>query len=166
MGGEEPMAHDQWVWFLASVFGRVVLLPSELVYYRQHDSNTCGVDSKSIQDVVTGLIVAKDYEASAKRELLASRRLLSIAQVCSPGWRSAAESGARFFTRCAEINQRRSVLHNPQSRLVRRAQVFMSLLVRGGYSLGQFAARLGLRASVKDAFWGVFRIQRLTTWGR
>src|SRR5262249_16193926 len=34
-----PMAHDQWVFFIASVFGSIVYLDTALASYRQHDSN-------------------------------------------------------------------------------------------------------------------------------
>jgi glycosyltransferase involved in cell wall biosynthesis len=38
----EPMAHDQWVPFLASIFGRTVCLSRCLVDYRQHSNNVFG----------------------------------------------------------------------------------------------------------------------------
>ena len=35
----EKLAHDQWFFFLATVFGRVAFLDDDLVAYRQHESN-------------------------------------------------------------------------------------------------------------------------------
>jgi hypothetical protein len=37
-----PMAHDQWVFFIASVFGRIVYIDKALASYRQHGSNLFG----------------------------------------------------------------------------------------------------------------------------
>jgi hypothetical protein len=37
-----PMAHDQWVFFIASVFGRKVYIDKALASYRQHGSNLFG----------------------------------------------------------------------------------------------------------------------------
>jgi glycosyltransferase involved in cell wall biosynthesis len=38
----EPMAHDQWMYFLAHAFGAATHLPRDLIGYRQHDQNVCG----------------------------------------------------------------------------------------------------------------------------
>ena len=38
----EPLAHDQWVFFLASVFGTIVYIDDPLVSYVQHGANTYG----------------------------------------------------------------------------------------------------------------------------
>jgi glycosyltransferase involved in cell wall biosynthesis len=37
-----PMAHDQWVFFIASVFGNIVYIDEDLASYRQHGSNLFG----------------------------------------------------------------------------------------------------------------------------
>jgi len=37
-----PMAHDQWVFFLASIFGNIVYIDKKLASYLQHDSNIFG----------------------------------------------------------------------------------------------------------------------------
>lgn len=37
-----PMAHDQWVFFIASVFGHIVYIGNALASYRQHGSNRFG----------------------------------------------------------------------------------------------------------------------------
>lgn len=38
----QPMAHDQWLFFLASAFGTVAYLAEPLAGYRQHGANTYG----------------------------------------------------------------------------------------------------------------------------
>jgi glycosyltransferase involved in cell wall biosynthesis len=37
-----PLSHDSWVYFLASCFGKVVILNEPLALYRQHGENTIG----------------------------------------------------------------------------------------------------------------------------
>lgn len=39
---DEPLAHDQWFFFLAQVLGRVTFVDQALVRYRQHQSNAVG----------------------------------------------------------------------------------------------------------------------------
>jgi glycosyltransferase involved in cell wall biosynthesis len=39
---EELLAHDQWYYFLAQIFGRVVYIDEPLVHYRQHGGNAVG----------------------------------------------------------------------------------------------------------------------------
>src|SRR5262249_24012969 len=43
----EKMAHDQWFFFLAAVFGSIVRVDRSLVRYRQHDSNSYGWQAPS-----------------------------------------------------------------------------------------------------------------------
>jgi hypothetical protein len=40
----ERLAHDQWVFFLSCVLGKIVYIDQELVDYRQHDNNLYGVE--------------------------------------------------------------------------------------------------------------------------
>src|SRR6266849_2501374 len=37
-----PMAHDQWVFSIASVFGKIVYIDKALASYRQHGANLFG----------------------------------------------------------------------------------------------------------------------------
>lgn len=41
-GENEPLAHDQWYYLLAQIFGRVAYVDEPLVRYRQHGSNAVG----------------------------------------------------------------------------------------------------------------------------
>ena len=42
-----PLAHDQWISFLAHSLGRCRVIRKPLVLYRQHDANTCGFGSNT-----------------------------------------------------------------------------------------------------------------------
>ena len=44
----EPMAHDQWYFFIASVFGSIGYYHEPLVAYVQHGSNTYGLERKHV----------------------------------------------------------------------------------------------------------------------
>jgi glycosyltransferase involved in cell wall biosynthesis len=52
----QPMAHDQWIYFLAHAFGAATYLPMPLVSYRQHDENLCGAKTiKTGHMLINGL---------------------------------------------------------------------------------------------------------------
>jgi glycosyltransferase involved in cell wall biosynthesis len=38
----QKMGHEQWIHFLAQLFGTIISIDDVLVYYRQHDTNTVG----------------------------------------------------------------------------------------------------------------------------
>ena len=42
--GTEKLAHDQWIFLLGVVFGRVVRIPETLARYRQHEANAFGLE--------------------------------------------------------------------------------------------------------------------------
>ena len=43
----KSMAHDQWIFFVASVFGRIAYIDEVLANYRQHNGNRSGWDGRS-----------------------------------------------------------------------------------------------------------------------
>ena len=76
----EPLAHDQWYFFLASVIGTIVYVPDVLADYRQHRANTYGW-----QDLVSTLFsrVAEetgDASRAIRRRLTAAEARTTILQ--------------------------------------------------------------------------------------
>lgn len=78
----ERLAHDQWFFFLAACFGRVVFVDEDLVAYRQHENNVFGsVDRgrarrleviKATLDHSGGQVAARGASLSAKAAILAA----------------------------------------------------------------------------------------------
>lgn len=154
---EVQLSHDQWLWFLGTIFGSSVTLPDSLADYRQHDSNTTGPRVKAASQVVKDNLSVRDYSVRAVQELRAAEFL---AKVAAKGgrWEPYARSGAEFLRRCSDINFDRADLYRSESSFLQRFALFSKLLTRGTYSIGQKAAWLGWRALVKDLLIGVLRV--------
>jgi len=76
----QPMAHDQWIYFLAHAFGAAEYFPAPLVSYRQHDENLCGAQTiKTGHMLINGLKnlgvlgarIGRGRDYARKREVLA-----------------------------------------------------------------------------------------------
>lgn len=86
----QPLAHDQWYFFLASVFGTTLYIPDILTSYRQHGSNTFGWRR-----------VALPFMARVRREVKGARNSMRRRT-------SAAEQRARLLQSIADLNDERS----------------------------------------------------------
>jgi len=115
-----PMAHDQWFFFLASTLGTIEYIPEPLAGYRQHGSNTYGIERPPVN--LRGRIVRwlnvrsneyKSFAVAAKvrasnledglscmdadwqiRALQAITRYHNLSRHC--GWRAEVYSGGLF----------------------------------------------------------------------
>ena len=161
---DDPMAHDQWMWFLSSIFGKIVLMPNVLVLYRQHDVNLFGGVAPAPGTALRNVIAVRDHLTPARRERRAALLLETISSRTSELWRLRAKVGADFMYRCATMNRSRSKLYRHRASFSYRAREFSVVLLNGGYSLGQRAARLGMRAALKDAFLGVLGFAKVITY--
>jgi glycosyltransferase involved in cell wall biosynthesis len=150
-----PMAHDQWIWLLASVFGKIVTLPDVLVRYRQHEAQFVGGEEAGLSNSLVGAVSTHDYGVPAIMEMRAANLMTKISRACADQWRSKAEAGARFLARCSETNAVRLKIHGETTRFSERLSLFLSILSKKGYSFDSFAARLGYRAALKDFVLGV-----------
>lgn len=157
---DDPMAHDQWIWFLSSIFGKIVLMPDVLVLYRQHDVNLFGGVAVAPGNALVNIVAVRDHRIPARRERRAALLLKTISSLTSELWRPRAAAGAVFMFRCAKMNLWRSQLYSEKMPLWKRITTFRSILLRGGYGLGQRAARLGVRAALKDAVLGVLGVRK------
>ena len=122
----ERLAHDQWVFFLSSVFGKIAYVDQELVDYRQHDHNLYGAEC-----------------------LLDGRKTKGT---CSTSWLESLphmlkEDGTQFFMLANAAENRVSILDN-----VVKEKVCLSIIrERAGVALSQYSAlaeRFYLRARI------------------
>jgi glycosyltransferase involved in cell wall biosynthesis len=147
----EPMPHDLWYPFWASVLGKIAYIPDVLVEYRQHGENTSGWPHASwIAYLHENIVNAEQYTAAnvvntANRlELLeAARALVESSEL------ARIEAAVRFYKDLHVVNERRLEIYR-RAGIGRRARVLAALLREGAY-----ADPLGYDALVLDALIGL-----------
>jgi glycosyltransferase involved in cell wall biosynthesis len=136
----QPVAHDRWFMFLASVFGRTVYIGQPLVRYRQHDANVYGFypDERAHFDrLARGVrfIRAAATAANNRRELL--RRM---EDKLTPQRRQLSERGIAYYDAMHKDLLGRKAVYT--SRTYReRAKALIALLRRGSYGKSSGRAR-------------------------
>ena len=147
---EAPLAHDEWVPFLASCLGRCINLHSPLILYRQHGNNVCGFgpkekacsESVSNQHALRFQLRAlrADEHASTLRTLIAEGNL-------PQNRRAQALSSLARWERYSRLLHYRSELYERNSVLLSRLKRLLNILFLRGYTKIQ----LGRKALIKDA---------------
>lgn len=147
----EPMSHDLWYPFWASVLGKIAYIPDTLVEYRQHSENTSGWPHASWMAYLRENIEnAEEYTAANvvntgnRLELLEAARAL-----VEPSELPRIEAAIRFYTELHAVNERRLEIYRPGG-FRRRARALTALLREGAYG-----GPLGYDALVLDAFIGL-----------
>jgi hypothetical protein len=147
----EPMSHDLWYPFWASVLGTMAYIPDTLAQYRQHSANTSGWPHRTLYAYLHENIVnAEQYTAANvlntgnRLELLEAARPLVDRQELP-----RIEDAIRFYESLHVLNERRLQIYR-KTGISRRASVLRALLREGAY-----ARSLGYDALMLDAFIGV-----------
>ncbi len=155
------MAHDQWIFFLASVFGVIAYSDARLVRYRQHGGNAYGWKPW------TGLrqrLIAKlndnggdhlQFAAAAASRARILRAILQTAPAgsLSPAERERAEACATFYEGLSPRLALRGEIY-VAPRLHRRILACLRLLRMGGYGRGTMW-NIGPKAMLKDVALGL-----------
>jgi hypothetical protein len=137
----EPMPHDQWFLFVASLLGSIVYVPDRLAQYRQHGLNCSGwLPSRPLAYALHSVTHARYYAQSA---LIAVENRLSLLTQLQrerhePEKIQAAVDHYLAIKRYAEL---RMQLYTSKS-LRRRARSIVSLLKDRAYT--ESRAKLGL----------------------
>ena len=160
-------SHDQWAWMVASVLGRVSLLPDLLALYRQHGGNVYGAGSAKTGDVLAGGLKTRDYVDRANVEDRAAEYLHLVAEKTTPKWSGLAEQGAELMARCARVNRLRQQVYS--SSFAERLRAFGRMIAIGGYAdpalrnngVGKPPSAPWWRPFLKDLVIGVFGFARL-----
>lgn len=152
----EPLAHDQWYFFLASVIGRIVYLPEVLADYRQHEANTYGW-----RGVLSTLLsrVAEETEDARRaitRRLAAAESRVTILQeaaeeVAEP-LRSRLRQGSDMYSEFAQRYRLRAALYEGRG-YRKRGRAFRQLVAAHGY--GRDAWRIGPLGLAMDCLVGL-----------
>jgi hypothetical protein len=149
-----PMAHDQWMFFIASVFGNIAYLDEALVCYRQHASNAFGWTPPL--SVFTELMQlsrnpANDYQGVHQ----ASKRCAEILEKASANlngvWQKRATMGATRFRLLSDLYDARKRLYTSAT-LEERVKAFRRMVSIGGY---HSSWGLGRKALARDFCFGL-----------
>lgn len=146
------MSHDEWIYLLGAVFGRVAFRPDVLALYRQHDANLFGFH--------TGAASTSRPEKAASRirklrapsgdqsrfALLGSLYEEFLRTACREGLeehRALLATGADFYRNAGRDAALRAQLHALGTKPRNRIALLTRLIVRGAYrkrSTGGFGA--------------------------
>jgi hypothetical protein len=151
-----PMAHDQWVFFIASVFGCIVYIDKDLATYRQHGSNLFGwqrpLDFVSILPYLLG-----NPSSSLDGLQQAARRCAEILQKTrwnlTDVWHQRATMGAARYRFLADLYTARKRLYTSAT-LAERVKTFYWIASTSGYRPKRRWG-LGRKALVRDLCLGL-----------
>ena len=161
---ENRMAHDQWIFFLASVFGIIIYSDARLVRYRQHSSNAYGwktwngpwerLSAKLHNNGGDHLQFAS--AAATRGRILRGILKTAPAGFLLPAERERAETCAKFYEDLSPRLALRSDIYMA-ARVHRRVLACFRLMKMGGYDRDTLW-NIGPKALLKDIILGlVFR---------
>lgn len=151
----EPLAHDQWYFFLASVLGTIVYLPEVLADYRQHAANTYGW--RSFASVLLSRVAEETSDASRAiaRRLAAAEARCAILQQASQRAEAPLgtqlQQGSEIYGEFARRYRLRSALYEGRSYRA-RGSAFRRLLAAHAY--GRDPWRIGPLGLAMDCLVG------------
>jgi glycosyltransferase involved in cell wall biosynthesis len=129
---DEPLAHDRWFFFLASVFGRIVYVPQPLARYRQHDDSVYGYypDERAHFDRVARgeEFLASAARAAGNRSVLLGR----IQDELPPGWQERRLQGIAYYDALRLLLEQRMAIYGSPSYGARVTAMY-ALYQKSGY---------------------------------
>ena len=152
------LAHDRWVYFLASSFGKTVALAEPLASYRQHGNNLFGRRRPHpLLSIKSKLSLSRsdllDHRAMASHR---ARILLSVyekSRGSDTRLARQAQLSSRRWQAIANIYDLRAALHESRS-LPTRVSAFIELLRANAYNSFERGG-LGFKVLLKDLALGV-----------
>jgi glycosyltransferase involved in cell wall biosynthesis len=152
----EPLAHDQWYFFLASVLGTIVHVEAPLVRYRQHDANVFGW-AKAKRTLSVRLLERFGSAAWSldRRSHAATQRAIILdeaAGALSAPYRQRALKGAIAYRHLAELCAHRTGIYTGRT-MLDRARSLATLVNAHGYGANPW--RFGARALAMDLIVGL-----------
>jgi glycosyltransferase involved in cell wall biosynthesis len=152
----EPLAHDQWYFFLAFAIGRIVYLPDLLADYRQHGANTYGWRGFASSLLTRVPQETRDARRAIGRRLAAAESRATILQKAATGadepLANRLQHGSEKYREFARRYQLRACLYGAHS-YRNRARAFQQLLAAHAY--GRDAWRIGPLGLAMDALVGL-----------
>jgi glycosyltransferase involved in cell wall biosynthesis len=155
----EEMTHDQWVCFLANVFGKTAYIREPLVLYRRHGAALTNPSQLPIREAARRSSWAgeEEYVRMAKLAGWWASYLDEAALSLQVDQRRSARAGADHYRRAEWGLQLRSTIYRPGEGLWQRLMALLRLLSKGEYG-HHSASALRLRSFLKDLSVGVLRL--------
>jgi glycosyltransferase involved in cell wall biosynthesis len=132
----QPLAHDQWFYFLAGAFGKIVYLDDALVAYTQHGGNTAfGWQKPKYSESIKHFFRNRsdDYGRCA----LAAERRAAILENATDKlegvWAERARLASEYYQTMSWLYGKRQSLYTSTS-FIDRFYIFLSIIRRGGYA--------------------------------
>jgi hypothetical protein len=151
------MAHDQWMWFLASIFGKIACIPDRLALYRQHDRNVYGAGpGRTSLEKLELSMNSVNYRELADLSIEYAAFLESVEPQLLPWQSEKIKLAVRKLRRRSSYQARRALIYDGSHRhALSRIVPFLAIAATGGYLHDTSKMRLGPRAAVKDLLYGV-----------
>ncbi len=160
----QPMAHDQWVFFVSSVFGHTAYIHEPLAWYRQHASNLYGW-TRDLRAWTRPIRFSRSVHAALsskagrlKRMEEYAGRFARILEEAAPAlagdWQDRAASGATKYRNLAELFETRRRIYTTRSFRGRLSAV-RQIVSRRGYRTGWAGWGVGRKALAFDLCVGV-----------
>ena len=151
-----PLAHDQWVFFIASVFGSIVYIDNALATYRQHGGNLFGWHPPlEFFTTLPYLLSSPSRRLDAFQQ--AYRRFAQILEKTrhdlTDTWEQHAAVGAARYRFLADLFAARKRLYT-SAILAERVKAFHRILSTNGYRPKR-SWGLGRKALVRDLCLGL-----------
>lgn len=149
------MAHDQWLCFLASVFGTIAFSDEKLTNYRQHAQNTYGWRSPGLWARYKSRLQnpGRTYEAHARASLARASVLEGTKVEMSPGWEQRGREAATMYRRFGRRLSNRARLYLASS-FPQRVAAVRALYQDGAYT-GATSWDLSRKTLAKDVLFGI-----------
>lgn len=152
----EPLAHDQWYFFLASALGCIVNVPEPLVRYRQHGANVFGwvPSAKGFRTRVRRRVAVASM-ATERRARSARQRAIILnlmAEKLEEPYRQRAQEGAKAYGDLSVRCEQRATIYQAPT-FGGRIRGLASLLWGRGYGSGPW--RFGPMALGMDLLVGL-----------
>jgi glycosyltransferase involved in cell wall biosynthesis len=133
----QRMAHDQWLFFLACALGTIAYIDEPLAGYRQHGSNTYGIEApvRTRWDRLDRWINvrAPEFGSLAHAARVRAEILEAAAPRLNPSWRSHAEQAVARYRALSRHLAWRSDAYDAAGALT-RARAWLALLGDGAYA--------------------------------
>jgi glycosyltransferase involved in cell wall biosynthesis len=155
----EPMAHDEWCFFLALVFGFVKYDPEPLALYRQHDANASGpqLETKNaVAKILHKTFLDRRPEYEPFRTAAANRaRILRALSRISPNAEAddRIKNAGLMYTKLRESLERRRSLYSTTS-ISKRLRILISSVNNGDCRIGKMNGwKYGMLGFIRDCIY-------------
>lgn len=149
----EPMPHDQWYPFWASVLGKIAYLPGRLAHYRQHATNESGWHAHYLAYAIDHVRNAESYVAG---NAIGARNRLELLERCrnllSDDEKAHVDIALPYYRALLIETERRLAIYRNKT-IPSRMRALASVIASGTYT-GLHSAAIGLDALLLDTFIG------------